>query len=443
MKYDVFISYSSKDQKVIEALCHYLEEQNIRCFVAYRDIPKGEDWGAHIPPAIKESKVFVYVHTKNSNKSIDTTKEIQYALDYRTVLIPFRLEEIPLITEKEYRLKCTNWMDAFPGKPENYFWKLYNTIIVHFPEKEQTQALTSISESKSHKKLIYIVSLFVLLGMLVIYSNNIIKNNIFRSDYSKYSNLVKKGDSLLNIMKHIEAIDAYSIATEYENKYISTKYYDYFSYNAKNKIESVNNNYGCINGHYYAELGLPSGLKWATCNVGAIYPEDNGNYYAWGYTETSQDTNYTIENYVLWKKHIAYDISGNEYYDVARKKWGTTWRLPTEEEYIELENNCTWDWITLGGKAGYKITGPNGNSIFLPAAGFYDGKFRYWDVSHGSYWSSTSSAKTTYSPGWDNNIIFNTIGDGKGAYSLYFDEYKHKVSGFYRYNGRNIRPVTD
>ena len=70
MKYDVFISYSSKDQKIIEALCHYLEDHNLRCFVAYRDIPKGEDWGTHIPPAIKESKIFIYVHTKNSNKSI-------------------------------------------------------------------------------------------------------------------------------------------------------------------------------------------------------------------------------------------------------------------------------------------------------------------------------------------------------------------------------------
>ncbi len=134
-KYDVFISYSSKDQKIIEALCHYLEAQNLRCFVAYRDIPKGADWGTHIPPAIENSKVFVYVHTKNANKSLDTTREIQYALDYKRVIIPFRIENVVYDSEKDYRLKCVNWLDAFPGKPEDYFGELYKAIKVHFPER--------------------------------------------------------------------------------------------------------------------------------------------------------------------------------------------------------------------------------------------------------------------------------------------------------------------
>lgn len=165
-KYDVFISYSSKDQKIIEALCHYLEAQNLRCFVAYRDIPKGADWGTHIPPAIENSKVFVYVHTKNANKSLDTTREIQYALDYKRVIIPFRIENVVYDSEKDYRLKCINWLDAFPGKPEDYFGELYKAIKVHFPERISGSTPTPPNPYPV-KKWMIISLVIVLLGLIM------------------------------------------------------------------------------------------------------------------------------------------------------------------------------------------------------------------------------------------------------------------------------------
>lgn len=102
-----------------------------------------------------------------------------------------------------------------------------------------------------------------------------------------------------------------------------------------------------INGHEYVDLGLPSGLKWATCNVGANSPSEYGDYYAWG--ETTTKTSYTYENSKTYNKKIG-DIGGNASYDAARANWGGTWRMPTKEEFDELLNKCTCTWTTQGGK---------------------------------------------------------------------------------------------
>ena len=178
---------------------------------------------------------------------------------------------------------------------------------------------------------------------------------------------------------------------------------------------------GTINNHAYVDLGLPSGLKWATCNVGAETPEDYGDYYAWG--ETSTKSEYTEENSLTYGKSMS-DISGNITYDVARKKWGSSWRLHTWSEFAELMEECKWTWTTQNGKHGYKVTGPNGNSIFLPAAGYRYGSSLSCAGGNGCYWSST--------PGGTNN-----------ASSLYFNSSSHYTSWVDRYYGHSVRPVSE
>lgn len=121
-----------------------------------------------------------------------------------------------------------------------------------------------------------------------------------------------------------------------------------------------------IDNHECVDLGLPSGLKWATCNVGANSPEEYGDYYAWG--ETTTKAEYTDENSLLIGKEMD-DISGNVEYDAAAANWGGDWRMPKYTEFEELVNECTWIWVTQNGVNGYSVIGPNGNSIFLPAAG--------------------------------------------------------------------------
>ena len=180
---------------------------------------------------------------------------------------------------------------------------------------------------------------------------------------------------------------------------------------------------GSINGYKYIDLGLPSGLKWATCNVGASSPEDYGDYYAWGETETKSE--YTSGNCSTYGVQMN-DISGNAQYDVARKKWGGSWRMPTKTEIEELIDNCNWIWTAQGGKKGHKVTGPNGNSIFLPAAGTRRGSSLYRAGEYGIYWSSSP---------YESNSDY--------AYYLYFNSSYQYAYWIGRSNGQSVRPVSE
>ena len=197
---------------------------------------------------------------------------------------------------------------------------------------------------------------------------------------------------------------------------------------AKKYLNDIVNKYqsssvtSTINGHEYVDLGLPSGLKWATCNVGASKPEEYGNHYAWGETEVKEK--YTSRNCKIKRKEIK-DIGGNSQYDVARKEWGSTWRMLTVAEFDELcdKNNCTWTWTTQNGIKGYKVTGKkNGNSIFLPAAGGRVGTSLDSQGTCGYYWFSTPCEG---SPG-------HLVLDSYTRYPLYGDYYF----------GLSVRPVS-
>ncbi len=178
---------------------------------------------------------------------------------------------------------------------------------------------------------------------------------------------------------------------------------------------------GSHNGYEWVDLGLS--VKWATCNVGANSPSDNGNYYAWG--ETSTKSSYYRDNSKTYDKSMG-NIGGNSSYDVARYKWGGSWRLPTEAEFQELRDKCTWTWTTQGGHNGYKVTGKNGKSIFLPAAGYRFGTSPE-DVGEGGYyWSSTPYESYTGS-----------------AWIICFNSSIQRVSFNRRDVGHSIRPVVE
>ena len=199
----------------------------------------------------------------------------------------------------------------------------------------------------------------------------------------------------------------------------------------KKDQEDENNNgvtvSGTIAGYDYVDLGLPSGLKWATCNIGANTPEGYGNYYAWG--ETTTKSEYTEENSVTMGQPMS-DFSGNATYDAARANWGGTWRMPTKAEMQELHDNCTWTRTTQNGVNGMRVTGSNGNSIFLPAAGWCYGSSREYVGEYvgeyGYYWSSTPNESET--------IL---------ACILLFDNAHLGVGWVARRYGRPVRPVSD
>lgn len=187
----------------------------------------------------------------------------------------------------------------------------------------------------------------------------------------------------------------------------------------KNKKEESD---GFINGHEYIDLGLPSGVKWATCNVGADSPEEYGDYYAWGEIYTKEE--YDEDNCDLFDVEME-DIGGDPEYDVATSEWGEGWRMPTEEEFVELVEECEWKWMKKKRAWGMQVTGPNGDSIFLPASGLRDESSLKYAGEHGYYWSST--------PTEDENTL---------AFSLGFDSGDH-FWGPVRCIGRSVRPVSE
>ena len=166
---------------------------------------------------------------------------------------------------------------------------------------------------------------------------------------------------------------------------------------------------GTENGYEWIDLGLPSGLKWATCNVGADSPEEYGDYFAWG--ETTPKTTYSWSTYkwcngsnTTMTKYCTNNNYGtvdnktvlDKEDDAASVNMGGSWRMPTKEEQKELTDECSWTWTTLNGVSGCNVEGPNGNSIFLPAAGCRIDSDLYYAGSDGNYWSSSLGVYDSY-----------------------------------------------
>ena len=177
------------------------------------------------------------------------------------------------------------------------------------------------------------------------------------------------------------------------------------------------------------DLGLPSGTKWACCNVGATTPEGYGGYYAWGETEVK--TTYDWSTYIYYDgtegtcQDLGSDIVGTEY-DVAHVKWGSSWVMPTRTQQDELRENCNYEWTKVNGINGYKFTSNNnGASIFLPAAGYHPEGNLYDVGSAGNYWTSTQDSSDPYS-----------------TYYLNFYSDDVDCGSNYRYYGLSVRPVS-
>ena len=199
---------------------------------------------------------------------------------------------------------------------------------------------------------------------------------------------------------------------------------------------------GTENGYAYVDLGLS--VKWATCNVGANNPEDYGDYFAWGETTTKDTYNWSTYKYcngssTTMTKYCNNSSYGNNGFtdnktqlelsdDAARANWGGAWRMPTDVEWTELREQCTWTWTTQNGVNGYKVTskksGYTNNSIFLPAAGYRGGSSLSGAGSYGTYWSSSLDA-----------------GNSSSAWYVDFGSIYVGSNGGTRFYGFSVRPV--
>ena len=206
--------------------------------------------------------------------------------------------------------------------------------------------------------------------------------------------------------------------------------------------DSIIDNDGMLNGHACVDLGLPSDLLWATCNIGADTIEELGDYFAWG--ETTPKELYDWKSYKYGRfiheryelnKYCTDSVYGLDGFvdhlalleledDVARACWGGSWRMPTIEEWEELYEHTSNDWTIQNGVNGWRFIASNGNSLFLPAAGYWwDGEFNCADL--GVYWSSSLN------PDYPNR-----------AWSFHFGVYNgHLCGSSDRNRGQTVRAV--
>ena len=194
--------------------------------------------------------------------------------------------------------------------------------------------------------------------------------------------------------------------------------------------------------HPYVDLGLPSGLLWATCNVGANAPDEYGDYFAWGETQPKDYYDWSTYQYCNgddgWNTLTKYCNNSSYGYngftdnlttllpedDAATANWGAGWRMPTKAEWEELYNNTTVTWTTQNGVYGRLFTASNGNSLFLPAAGYRYDSSLYGAGSYGCYWSSSLYTDGPYN-----------------AWSFFFDSGTYGWHGSFRDPGFTVRPV--
>ena len=192
--------------------------------------------------------------------------------------------------------------------------------------------------------------------------------------------------------------------------------------------------------HEYVDLGLPSGTLWATCNVGASKPEEYGDYFAWGETKPKSDYTWSTYKYCQGTEPTLTKYCTNSSYgtvdnktelepsdDAATVNWGSEWQMPSDEQFEELINSSytTKTWTTMNGKYGRKITSKsNGNSIFLPAAGYRGDTGLDNAGSGGYYWSRSLNTGYSYH-----------------AYFLLFGPGSFMAGSRGRYVGLSVRPV--
>lgn len=221
--------------------------------------------------------------------------------------------------------------------------------------------------------------------------------------------LVAQDNGRFKILKTIPL--ALKESTELSQEESLVKEESYTDSDYDDTIETVQRD---TNGHSCIDLGLPSGVCWATCNLGAQSSSDYGEHFAWG--ETSNKFEYTQSSYSqnLGSGTLSLD------YDAAAQQWGGTWRIPTKEDWQELINCCKWSW----NGTGYRITGQNGNTIFLPASGYSKGSSRFKEGERGDYWTSTP------------------FGSEK-AYEFVIKSDTYGIESDNRFYGISIRPVTN
>lgn len=422
-KYDVFISYSRKDIKIADKIAQAFDEAGITYFIDRQGIGGGMEFPAVLAKAIRESKVFLFLASKNSYGSKFTQSEIVYAFNKKQKqdILPYIIDGSALPDELEFTFSAINWrrIEEHPINTvliDDVLFKIGKNRPEHDGGSSSTTArIISLWENARYKirqphfftlitfsRVVVCFSILLFLCM-VLCSDNFIQNNstfimflclISMLAVSIFMILGLLHPAIIGLSNRKKVLKFYlssllfifagllivlgSISTQQESSLIEDQKIDSQATSFK-KIEPI-------------DLGLTSGTMWADRNVGAETASDFGNLYSWGEIDIKDD--YSPLAYVEQLKPLQ-KISQAKH-DVATAVLGGEWSLPTEEQFKELLSECKWHWKMVNGHNGYEIEGKNGNCIFLPASGWNRGTEIEYQNQYGYYWTSERSSNTRF-----------------------------------------------
>lgn len=483
--YDIFISYRKIDgYEYALMLQKELEKRGLSIFVDDEDLGNGPFHGG-VFLTIENTPIFLVILSPSYFDGIDNdkdwvAKELNRAIESkRTICLVNPNHLFPGIPEnapdsiKKAIVSLQIWDVAFEGYKSSSFYNFINHLINHVIKRDTQKTPLFVSYSRFDKDVVIpfierlekelniqcwidlegiksgdqfedqIISAIdkaeVVLFML---SDNALQSKWTKREvlYAECENkriipIVTDGKGLRGWFKfHFGNVHYENISSESDFVHLIS--------NLRSWISNVQSHTGDLCGHTWVDLGI--GVKWSSVNIGAIQPADAGFYFAWG--ETQSKLNYTWENYkygidsAKLNKYIPIDKScfGENGFvdektvlddcdDAARLLWGDSWRTPTAIDFLHLLEFCDKAWLNQNGRMGWLFTSKiNGESIFLPAAGFFNETTLDELGSLGRYWTASVDA---------DNPSF--------AWSLFFNSTSvHRIYGT-RCSGLTIRPVTD
>ena len=394
---DIFISYSRHDSDVVNEIVTLLEQEGYSVWIDRDGIESGEDFKEKIARAIKDCSVVLFFSSEHSNVSDWTAKEIGIAVKYKKHIIPILLDNSSFNETVEFDLINLDFVDYSKASTrilmrEKLFKALKN-------KRDKESDVINRLESKPKKTLWISLGAVAVVALVVLLV------------WPRRSVPVDDGQDELETTEQGPCVS------------------------------------GSYAGHDYVDLGLPNGTLWATCNIGADSPEEFGDYFAWGETKPKSEYSWNTYKYanndiLHLTKYCNNSDFGNKGFsdtltvlqpadDAANVNWCGGWQIPTRAQWEELKQNTTSTWAMQNGVEGWLFSASNGNSLFLPAAGFrYEYSLNYsnhnYEGSVGSYWAS---------------LLYTDWGTVVNSWYFYFNKMGCYIVYSDRCGGFSVRPV--
>ena len=376
LTFDVFISYSRKDyvddagnvldNNMLSKIKDTLKANGISYWFDEEGIYSGDEFASVLTNAIRNSRIFLFISSDNSNQSKWTSNEISTALEFGKTIIPFRLDNSPYNDSVMMKIVSFDYIEC--KDEEKAMNKLLRAVKHHLPSSicQQKKSIIDVPDGAKGATVIFDVE-GKRTEKVISYEDGetrILHERETGSDHRSDHDSTKV-DSFKSL-KNRKALWVIIMAMLFVVIGGGLMAFCHEGKTEDNPLTGTmtkdNNNLEC----QPVDLGLTSGTMWADRNVGAATASDFGNLYS-------------------WPKH-----------DVAVAELGGEWSMPSEEQFKELLSECKWHWKKVDGHNGYEIEGKNGNRIFLPASGWNRGTVVEYQNQYGYYWTSERSINTRF-----------------------------------------------